>query len=220
MGLVLAGNLFLASIAPATVVTEKSIPEYQTGLYPDVNASEIQYSYTYSGGTGVFTASGYTDDVAFSPSSSQSVFGNFSLTAYVDSSGNVISGDADTMEMDDAYISGATLFDSGTGQAFTPLSAFGWEIDTTNTPGVYGGLFEFEFVEDSTPGTLVPAGKIVEVTLTGPLTDSSAPSFSGNFSGNDSSAQSDAYPAVPEPSSAALLIGAAGLLWRRRRSTL
>ncbi|MGD0541176.1 MAG: PEP-CTERM sorting domain-containing protein [Tepidisphaeraceae bacterium] len=146
---------------------------------------------------------------------------SFTLTAYVDTSGNVISGDADALDI--AGPSSTISYHSGTGQSVTPLSAFGWVFNSEGGH-TYQGNFEFEYIEDSTAGALAQAGTLVYVTLYGTFTSSpNAPSFSANFSEASLNGYSDAYPAVPavvpEPSSAALLIGAVGLLWRRRRSS-
>jgi hypothetical protein len=217
LGLALAGNLLLAGVAPAALITG-----FPSGLYPDVYSSLIHFSYTYTASTGEFTATGTSETLNSSSSSSTSITGSFSLVAYVDNTGTLIPGDEDmdTLSITESTPTAQTLYHSGTDQPIAepdPLTNFGWVFNHGSGTN-YVANFQFEYVEDLSAPALTAPGVVVYVTVDGSMTSSSAPNFANNFSGNGVSAYSDAYPAtVPEPSSAALLIGAAGLLWRRRR---
>ncbi len=214
----LVGSLFLTTVAPAAL-----IGGFPTGLKPDVYSGLIDFSYaanTHKLSVALGQAQSITTNSGSTTYNPLLASNSFTLTAYVDTSGNVISGDADALDI--LGPSSTISYHSGTGQDVTPLSAFGWVFNSEGGH-TYQANFEFEYLEDSTAGALAQAGTLVYVTLYGTFTSSpNAPSFSANFSEISANGYSDAYPAVPavvpEPSSAALLIGAAGLLWRRRRS--
>lgn len=209
LGCFLAVSLFLTTATPAALIS--GFPQSQPFPKPDVYSALISFGYVAS--TNKFTASGSTQSINTN-SGSTSVSGTFSLVAYVDSSGNPISGDADTLTITGP--SSTTLFHSGTGQSVTPLSAFGFVFNSTQSTNVYNAFFDMEYVEDSTAGTSAAPGAIVGLTLSDTVTLSTAPSFGANFSGTAFDAVSDAFP-LPEPTSGMLLAAAGGLLWRRRR---
>jgi hypothetical protein len=227
LGAVLTAGLLLAVIAPQARATNLNLVQ----IDPDALASDINIAYasftnnTDANGT-IFkftaTSSAFTQYTQSPTSGSTTVTsGTLSLTAYVYTSG-VDAG----LPLTASQLAADSLADSlqqkGTPHLGSPTDYFDstdlLNMGENSNSTTSNAAFEFLFLSDSL-SQAVPDNYDIGVIMTSAVSHVGLTSAFSNTPLQAISAVSNTF-AVPEPSSATLLIGAAGLLSRRRRRSL
>ena len=212
-----------ALVISSGIVQAQSLSLTQT--YPDALLGSFTASYTASTDKFVVTDSGFSFTDWYTSNGvgpNPMVDGTFSMTVYISNTGVPLTYSQLSTAGDVDSVSITRKPSSGPG-----AGTFVDYLDTNSSPSSssllikdgYSGsktaaIYEFEFVADSS-ATATYAGGDWGMILTGP--ENETPGFGANFTVSPSYDEAGNAFAVPEPSSAALMVGTLFMFARRSR---